>query len=389
MIRRFRGRLTFLLEYVKLMTMKTLEMSQKAPPPPHIRVFNAVYAVVTKSKFLRGLAEDVKESCRFPGTWTSAHVKRLERQKYRPERKIDKIAFIINKSSMAAAHLENIFLNLDTSDYDIVFMGPRSELECRERAYAQKHNCNVVSVNEVVARKLCYKLAVTMLIDNTSTKRIKKYGIRFIAEKTLFVASLVNYTYYDFEYLKKNPYDYIVCCGEFHKKVFEQYFDKKSIFMLGSPRFKPISAESCGTIAAETARRAIAEQSGVNLNPAKKTILLLPSYKPTVSSTRNCATIDFLPMIAKLQDEYNIIIKPHPEWASSWSGCKDFFCKAVPNAVFLNNVDNFMLYPAADFVVCDYSNAIFTEQYTLIKILSCSTRAEIMWKKITFFYAVR
>jgi hypothetical protein len=330
-----------------------------SPPPPHIRVFNAVYAVVTKSKLLRGLAEEVKESCRFPGTWTSAHVKRLERQNYRPERKIDKIAFIINKSSMATAHLENIFLNLDTSDYDIVFMGPRSELECREKAYAQKHNCNVVSVNEVIARKLCYKLAVTMFGDFKSTKCIKKYGFNFIAEKTLLVASIFDYTY-SLEYLKKNPYDYIVCCGEFHKKIFEQYFDNKSIFILGSPRFKPISAELRGTIAVETARRVIAEQSGVHMNPAKKTMLLLPSYNGAVSSIRNCATIDFLPMMAKLQDEYNIIIKPHPEWASSWGGCKDFFCEAVPNAVFLNNADNFMLYPIADFVVCDYSNVIFT-----------------------------
>ncbi|MDR1105396.1 MAG: hypothetical protein LBL44_03470, partial [Treponema sp.] len=118
------------------------------------------------------MAEDIKESCCFPGTWTSAHVKKLERQNYRPECKIDKIAFIINKSSMATAHLENIFLNLDTSDYDIVFMGPRSELECREKAYAQKYNCNVVSVNEVIARKLCYKLAVTMFGDHKSKKHM-------------------------------------------------------------------------------------------------------------------------------------------------------------------------------------------------------------------------
>ncbi|MDR1147733.1 MAG: CDP-glycerol glycerophosphotransferase family protein [Spirochaetaceae bacterium] len=338
---------------------ENVKNTAKVPPPPHIRVFNAVYAVAVKSKFLRELAEDVKEVCCFPGTWTSAHVKRLERQNYRPEHKIDKIAFIINKSSMATAHLENIFLNLDTKDYDIVFMGPRSELECNEKAYAQKHNCNVVSVNEVIAHKLCYKLAVTMFGDHKSKKHIKKYGLNFIAEKTLLIASIFDYTY-SLEYLKKKPYDYIVCCGEFHKKFFEQYFDNKSIFMLGSPRFKPISAGSCGAAAVETARRLIAEQSGIKLNPAKKTLLLLPSYNGAVSSARNCATIDFLPILTKLQDEYNIIIKPHPEWASSWGGCKDFFCAAIPNAVFLNNVDNFMLYPAADFVVCDYSNVIFT-----------------------------
>ncbi|MDR2659859.1 MAG: CDP-glycerol glycerophosphotransferase family protein [Spirochaetaceae bacterium] len=263
---------------------------------------------------------------------------------------------------MSTAHLENIFLNFDKNDYDIVFMGPRSELECRDRAYAQKYNCGVVSVNEVIDRKLRYKLAVTMWGDHQSKNRIKKYGIPFIAEKTLLVASIFDCTY-GIEYLKNFPYNYIVCCGEFHKKFFGQFFKTENLFMLGSPRFKAKateSKESDTTGIIEAARKLILEQAGRNINPAKKTILILPSYNNVVSSKMNCATIDFLPMLAKLQNEYNIIIKPHPEWASSWSGCKDFFCKALPNAVFLNNVDNFMLYPIADFVICDYSNVIFT-----------------------------
>jgi hypothetical protein len=341
------------------------EFSPENPPPPpiHIRIFNAVYAVATKSKFLRELAEDIKESCCFPGTWTSAHVKRLECKNYHSENKVEKIAFIINKSSMSASHLENIFPNFDSDDYDIVFMGPRSELECGERDYAQKYNCNVISINDVIAHKRCYRLAVTMWGDHKSKKRLKKYGISFIAEKTLLVASIFDTTY-GIEYLEKFPYDYIVCCGEFHKRLYGQYFNTENLFMLGSPRFKSSLIEATGTDAVDAAGAAalmkIAEQSDININLSKKTILFLPSYNNTVSSVRNCATIDFLPAAAKLQDEYNIIIKPHPEWASSWSGCKDFFCKALPSAIFLNNIDNFALYPLVDFVICDYSNVILT-----------------------------
>jgi CDP-glycerol glycerophosphotransferase (TagB/SpsB family) len=238
-------------------------------------------------------------------------------------------------------------------------MGPRSELECRERAYAQKYNCNVISVNEVISRKLCYKLAVIMWGDHKSKNGIKKYGINFIAEKILLIASIFDNTY-GIEYFKKFPYDYIVCCGEFHKKIFEQFFDNEKIFMLGSPRIKSNLVKTSKTEAAEAVHKIIIEQTGININFTKKTILLLPSYNNFVSSIRGCATINFLPVLSKLSNEYNIIIKPHPEWASSWDGCKNFFCRALPNAIFLNNVDNFILYPIVDFVICDYSNVILT-----------------------------
>jgi hypothetical protein len=246
---------------------------------------------------------------------------------------------------MAAAHLENIFLAIDTNEYDIVFMGPRSELECRDRGYAEKHNCNVISINEVIKRKFYYKLAVTMFGDHKSKRRIKKYGIRFIAEKTLLVSSIFDHTY-GIESAEKFSYDYIACCGEYQRKFFSQYFDGKKIFLTGSPRLKPKPPSF-----------------------DKKTLLLLPSYNPEVSSPRNCATIEFLHILSKLQNEYNIIIKPHPEWASSWSGCRDFFLKAIPNALFLNDIDNAKLYPAADFVICDYSNVILTTIYADKNIL--------------------
>jgi hypothetical protein len=283
----------------------------------HICVFNAVYSVATKSKFLRDMAEFVKEKCCFPGTWTNAHVERLIRKKYKPEHIAGKIAIVINKSSMSAAHLENLFPCLSPVEYDIVFMGPRSELEVRDRAYAEKYNCTVISANEVIRRKLCYKLAVTMWGDHKSKNSIiKKYGLSFIAEKTLLIASIYDCTY-GIEYLEKFPYDYVVCCGEFGRKLFETFGRKDNIFVLGSPRFTPKPAASDKEDRTETARRMITEQTGENINPCKKTILLLASYHSAISSLQNCASIDFLPMLKKPQDEYNIIIKPHPEWSSS------------------------------------------------------------------------
>jgi hypothetical protein len=263
---------------------------------------------------------------------------------------------------MAAAHLENVFLSLDTGEYDVVFMGPRSEIECTDRGYAEKYNCNVVSINEVTDKKLCYKLAVTMWGDHKSKNRIKKYGIRFIAEKILLVSSIFDHTY-GIESAEKFPYDYIACCGEFQRKFFSQYFDAKKIFLTGSPRLKAKSLIVDRESGAETARRIIIEQVGLGVIFDKKTLLLLPSYNQEVSSHRNCATIDFLPALSKLQNDYNIIIKPHPEWASSWAGSKVFFLKMLPNAVFLNDIDNAKLFPVADFVICDYSNVILTTVY--------------------------
>jgi hypothetical protein len=127
-----------------------------SPPPPkneYTRVFNAVYAVITKSKIIRALAEEIKASCCFSGIWTSSHMKRLVCKNYKPEHKVDK-------------------------------------------GCAEKYNRNVISVNEVMERKLCYKLSVIMLGDFKWKNYIKRYGISFIAEK--YFQSIFYDTYFLF-----------------------------------------------------------------------------------------------------------------------------------------------------------------------------------------------
>jgi hypothetical protein len=329
------------------------EFNPENPPPPpvHIRIFSAVYAVATKSKFLRKLAELAKLTGCFPGTWTSAHVRRLIRANYSAEYTEDKIAFIVSASAVSLLHLENIFFLLAPHEYDIVFIGPMSESACMEKRYDKKYNCAVLSINEVVKRKFRYKLAVTISGDETTSYGKRLLGLQFIADKILLITSIFMHIHIT-DFLENFEYDYVVFSGEFQKQRYEKLVRKGKMFVMGSPRMIMRGDDYDSKDGIKTVYEGIAEQTGDCINTDKKTILLLPSY---VGDKR--IILDFLHLIKKLQDEYNIIIKPHQDMAEE---ILHPVLSVVPQAIFLKKFDNVKLFPAANFVICDNGNSVLT-----------------------------
>jgi hypothetical protein len=288
---------------------------------------------------LRSIAEWIKLTGWFPGTWTNAHVNRLIRDNYKADFTIDKIAFLVTASTVSLYHLENIFALLDTSEYDIVFIGPVSELACREKNYGKKYNSRIFSINEVIKRRSCYKLAVTISGNETTSYGKRLLGLQFIADKIMLVASIFHHVHIT-DYLNNFAYDYVVFSGEYQKRIYEKLVCKGKIFVMGSPRMVTNTKEI------------ITEQVDAHINPKNKTILILPSYFDT-----KIVILDFLHLIAKLQDEYNIIVKPHPDIAEK---IMRKFLLIVPRAIYLKKADNVKLFPIANFAICDSGNSVLT-----------------------------
>ncbi|MDR1147734.1 MAG: CDP-glycerol glycerophosphotransferase family protein [Spirochaetaceae bacterium] len=305
--------------------------SQITPPPPS--------NVFSRSKHLLwSLVFNINESLGLiPGIWTSAHTAKLRKSNYKPEHTIDKIAVIANLR-FSIEHLSNILSYMDSTEYDIVYLGSTRLAGCLE--YARKNNCKVVSVQALIKRRAAYRLAVTICCDNI----VQRYGIEFIAQKIFMVQTAIDGSPpYFTDGVSKLPYDYLSCCGAYQKRRIENYIKPDRLFMPGYPRITNHHADKIQT------EQIIYSKAKRGINCGKKTILWLPSH------TRTTSIYTFAPMLAKIQTEYNIIVKPHPLLLN----VEKFMRKSAPEIIVINNVPNEKLFPAADFVICDYGGSVF------------------------------
>jgi hypothetical protein len=311
------------------------------PPPPHY-IFNLAKTFLRKSPALWKIGNLIRNAGIIPGTWTTAHVNNLIRKRYTPEHSINKIAFIINVD-YAMEHFDNIFLYLDSNEYNLVYMGPSCAAMCMQ--YALKRHCSVVFAKEVVRRKLCYKLAIAMFGDTLDMK----FGIEFLAQKTMLITTLIDYPYVS----KPNmQYHYIVCCGKNQKKTFENFIKNANLFVLGSPRFEKYDSDI------ETAKQIIITHTGHSIDCSKKTILWLPTH--TGTHNKSSVFLNFLPVMSRLQNKYNIIIKPHLFLYYEMSNVIENILSMLPKAIILNDISNNKLFPIADYVICDYGGVVFS-----------------------------
>jgi CDP-glycerol glycerophosphotransferase (TagB/SpsB family) len=149
-------------------------------------------------------------------------------------------------------------------------------------------------------------------------------------------------TPYFIDGISKLPYDYLVCCGNYQKRRIESYIPKEKLFLLGYPRIDSSADKNI-------AEQIITARTGRCIDHVKKTILWLPTHSAETS------LYVFAPTLAKIQGEYNIIIKPHPLLLN----VEKFIRSMLPNVFVLNNVSNEMLFPVTDFVICDYGGSAF------------------------------
>jgi hypothetical protein len=313
---------------------KTAEIS---PPPPQCN-HEGIIGIFSRSKHLLwSFVFQVNEFLGLiPGIWTSTHAAKLRKKNYKPVNIIDKIAVIVNLR-FSIEHLENILSYLGSTEYDIIYLGSSRLSYCLD--FARTHNCEIIPVQRLIKAAAAYKLALAMCCDN----RCQRYGIEFIAKEILMVQTMIDGGPPYFTGAAKLPFDYISCCGDYQKRRIESYISRDRLFVLGYPR---ISKHSTNRNEAE---EIIELQAKRRLNHGKKNILWLPSHTKTTS------LYTFAPALAKIQTDYNIVVKPHPLLFN----IEKFITSIIPEITIINQVSNDKLLPAADFVICDYGGSVF------------------------------
>lgn len=283
--------------------------------------------------------------------WTNAHVYRIIKNDYKPEHKVNKIAFIID-STHNLDHIENILKYLDKDEFDIVpaiYRGQRKDGMSTVMRYAKLHGYNCVSIHEVFSKRIYYKLGIGT--HNSTACAAKKQGktiagIELLAQKRLKMLFSIGVARNRFIETDNMIFDYIVCISEYQKKEFEKAGVRAKIFASGSPRFER-DKEKSGPVD-------IAMDLKINIDPNKKTILWLPGHN-IVSSIP-----EFLYMVNGLQNDFNIILKPHPLLYNEINNLDNIVYAAIPGIYIINDVNTVKLAPYADFVFCDYGGSVFT-----------------------------
>jgi hypothetical protein len=320
------------------------------PPPPQnsnrnvtigYSVFNAIFALTSRIGVLRKISDYLSKFIPLPGVWRKSNIAWLVKNGYKPVHKTNKIAFVI-VIDWIFSHLEKVISSFKNDEYDIVYIR-FSEVKCKN--YARIHNSNVLSIQEVIKHKSYYNLAVITHAGLGDGDKNYNYGIEMIASKIMFVASLIDFDYCNLINMK--PFNYIVCANEYQKKQFEEVISCDKLFVLGLPR------QNVREYNRETSIEIIRRHTGCNIDVSKKTLLWLPTH------TKTSSAIKFAPIIAKLQNEFNIIEKPHPFLYYENKNFYDFMKKIIPEIIIINDIDNIKLIPAADFVVCDYGGSVF------------------------------
>ncbi|WP_028454387.1 CDP-glycerol glycerophosphotransferase family protein [Chitinilyticum litopenaei] len=141
-------------------------------------------------------------------------------------------------------------------------------------------------------------------------------------------------------------YDAILCFGPYQAEKLE-FCEQTHKVQMGYPRFDRYFNEKVDK--AERLR-------ALGCDPAKPTVVWLPTWKEL------CSIDHFADEIAKLQGNYNVIVKPHPITVSSepLRMAKLASIKHCLTHTF-NNVELFQL---ADFILADYGGSSFGAIYT-------------------------
>ena len=98
-------------------------------------------------------------------------------------------------------------------------------------------------------------------------------------------------------------FDIFLCHGEIDKNLIKNKFKKKDIFVIGYPRYD----ENFDIVYLR--KKIIGE---FNLNETKKTIFWRPTYIEEKNEVSQNIGL-WLEKISKLNEDYNLIIRPHPK----------------------------------------------------------------------------
>lgn len=142
-------------------------------------------------------------------------------------------------------------------------------------------------------------------------------------------------------------YDVILCFGPYQAERLAK-FSNPIVVQVGYPRYSNYL---------KSPPDAAALRASLGCDPAKKTVVWLPTWK-------NLSSIGpFSGAVARLAGEYNVIVKPHPLGLSVEPERTAHLAAPPFTRVVTELLDNASLYGVADYVICDYGGPAFGAIY--------------------------
>ncbi|MDC6482421.1 CDP-glycerol glycerophosphotransferase family protein [Pelagibacteraceae bacterium] len=151
----------------------------------------------------------------------------------------------------------------------------------------------------------------------------------------------------------KKIFDIYFTLGNFESKIIKKKFIGKECFVIGYPRYVNLKKKN-------HIYRSLLNQ--FNLDPKKKIIFWTPTHVDTKNEEYNNINL-WIKKVTSLQDEYNIIIRPHPKTLMTQPDIEkelkklNYFIDKDPNRKIGE------LFKVADLVISDYGGTIFSSIY--------------------------
>ncbi|BAV78134.1 hypothetical protein PCAU_5925 [Pseudomonas chlororaphis subsp. aurantiaca] len=252
-----------------------------------------------------------------------------------------RLAFFVHTAEMLN-HYQAVWSLLGADAFDVVLHGTHEErAQSRELIGGLGYSCH--GSLDVIKANHRYDVVVSnhSMYDHGSQPMIKALGHRQVR----FMYALGKYKH-NFSSWNQH-YDLILCFGPWQAERLRECCDAVT-FQMGYPRYDAYFRETSlqGQHPADLA-----------LDPAKKTVLWLPTWMELSSISR------FADAMAGLCDRYNVIVKTHPLSAEADPEALKLLEQYPFTEVITRVYDNLTLFRCADYVVSDYGGTAFGALY--------------------------
>jgi hypothetical protein len=251
------------------------------------------------------------------------------------------IAFVVHVAE-TFNHYQAIWRLLGEDSFDIVIHGTDEE-RAQSRALAKSLGYRWFESFSILNSGHRYDIVVSTLsmYDHGDKPLIKALGN--IQVRFMYALGAAKHNFASWN----SHYDLILCFGPWEPKRLKACSDAVT-FQMGYPRYddyfrKPELLGVC--------------PPGLTLDPEKKTVLWLPSWKEL--SSISC----FADAMAALCGDYNVIVKTHPLSVEAEPHVLAILDRYEFTAVIVTVYDNLNLFRCADYVVSDYGGTPFGALY--------------------------
>ena len=264
-------------------------------------------------------------------------------------KELDRIGFLIHNPELIN-HFHSVWKHLPADSVEVAVTGKEQKDFDAVAASCERHQIVWRDAREILARKERYTTLVSTLPEHFLRgadspylpKSIGRFNLRF-----MYANGKAGWNFQKWNQI----YDAILCYGPYQAEQLDFCHETLKIQM-GYPRFDRFFNQPIDRAA---------RLRELKLDPARKTIVWLPTWS-------SLSSIDlFAPAIEKLQQKYNVIVKPHPititDEPARMRTLESFHC------LIREHIDNVELFQLADFLLCDYGGSAFGGIYTDKNIL--------------------